>query len=76
MPVKGAASTNQGVLVVLTKMKEMSMSADHSVASLGPGLTWLEVYDWITQFGKAIPGGRYAPVGVSGLLLGGGNQFL
>lgn len=75
MPVKGAASTNQGVLVVLTKMREMSMSADQSIASLGPGLTWFEVYNWIEPFGKAVLGGRYAPVGVSGFLLGGGISF-
>ena len=75
MPVKGAASTNQGILLVLTKMREMSLSADHSVASLGPGLTWFEVYNWIAPFGKAVLGRRYAPVGVSGFLLGGGISF-
>ena len=75
MTVKGAASTNQGVLVVLTRMREMTMSPSSLVASLGPGLTWLEVYDWIEPFGRAVLGGRYAPVGVSGFLLGGGISF-
>jgi len=75
MTVKGAASTNQGVLVVLTKMRAMEMSPDHLIASLGPGLTWFEVYNWVEPFGRAILGGRYAPVGVSGYLLGGGISF-
>ena len=75
MTVKGAASTNEGVLVVLTRMKGMTISPDHSMASLGPGLSWLEVYNWIEPFGRVVLGGRYAPVGISGYLLGGGISF-
>ena len=75
MTVKGAASTNQGVLVILTRMRAMTMSSDHKVAGLGPGLNWFEVYDWIEPFGRAILGGRYAPAGVSGYLLGLGISF-
>ena len=75
MPVKGAASTNQGVLLVLTRMKGISLNADKSVVSIGPGLSWFEVYNWIESSGRAVLGGRYAPVGVSGFLLGGGISF-
>lgn len=72
MPVKNAASTDSGVLIVLTKLREISLGHDSSVASLGPGLTWNIVYDFIQPYNRAILGGRYTAVGVSGLLLGGG----
>ena len=75
MTVKGAASTNQGVLLALTRFRQMEICSDHSIASIGPGLTWFEVYNWIQQYDRAVLGGRYAPVGVSGHLLGGGISF-
>lgn len=76
MTVKGAASINQGVLLVMTGLKTLEISSDHSIAQVGPGLTWLEVYDWISNYGRVVVGGRYAPVGVPGYLLGGGISFL
>ena len=75
MPVKGAASTNNGVLIVLRHLRELSLSNDTSIASLGPGLTWNLVYEFIQPYNRAILGGRYTAVGVSGLLLGGGVSY-
>ncbi|KAJ4289874.1 hypothetical protein N0V90_011207 [Kalmusia sp. IMI 367209] len=75
MTVKGAASTSNGVLIVLTKFRELVISADRNTASIGPGITWLEVYQWVQKHDRTIVGGRYGPVGVSGLLLGGGISF-
>ncbi|KAI1208441.1 uncharacterized protein F4807DRAFT_431346 [Annulohypoxylon truncatum] len=72
MPVKGAAGTNEGVLIAMTKMNSMTLSADGSIASIGPGLRWDDVYNWIVDKGRIVLGGRYASVGVSGVLLGGG----
>ena len=72
MPVPGAADTNEGVLVVMTRMRKISVSSDHTVATVGPGLTWGDVYAGLQPSGRMVLGGRYAPVGVSGLLLGGG----
>ena len=65
MPVKDAASTNHGVLIVLRQLRELSLSSDNTVASLGPGLTWNVVYDFIEPYNRAILGGRYTAVGVS-----------
>jgi len=72
MPVRGAASTNHGVLIVMTRFTKMLLSADQTIASIGPGLAWGDVYNWISPYGRVVLGGRYAPVGVPGLLLGGG----
>ena len=75
MTVKGAASIDDGVLIVITNMETLAISSDLSVASVGPGNTWPDVYGWINEYGRAIAGGRYSPVGVSGFLLGGGINF-
>ncbi|KAI9653420.1 MAG: hypothetical protein M1821_007085 [Bathelium mastoideum] len=77
MPNKAAASTDQGVLIVMTKFQEKSLSsgANGKVASVGPGLTWWNTYQWITSHGLMVVGGRYAPVGVPGYLLGGGISY-
>lgn len=76
MTVKGAASIENGVLIVLTKFRQMTISSDSTVASIGPGLRWIDVYEWIQQYNRVVVGARYAPVGVSGFLLGGGISFL
>ncbi len=75
MTVRGADSITNGVLISLSRLRETSLSADRQTASLGPGLNWLEVNNWIQTFERVIVGGRYAPVGVSGFLLGGGISF-
>lgn len=76
MTVKGAASIENGVLIVPTKFRQMTISSDSTVASIGPGLRWIDVYEWIQQYNRVVVGARYAPVGVSGFLLGGGISFL
>ncbi|KAI0179441.1 hypothetical protein GGR52DRAFT_306858 [Hypoxylon sp. FL1284] len=76
MPVRGAAGTNQGVLIAMTRMNDTALSSDRSIASLGPGLRWADVYDWLNTQGRVVLGGRYAPVGVPGVLLGGGLSYL
>ena len=75
MMVKGASSTNQGVLLVFSNMKALKLASDQQSVSIEPGLTWLEVYDQLAPYNRAVVGGRYAPVGVSGFLLGGGIGF-
>ncbi|KAI4861342.1 FAD binding domain protein [Hypoxylon rubiginosum] len=75
MPVKGAAGTNQGVLIAMTRMNSTALSTDGSIASVGPGLRWGDVYNWLSTKGRVVVGGRYAPVGVSGVLLGGGLSY-
>ena len=51
------------------------MSSDSKVLELGPSHRWGDVYKWLARFDLAIAGGRLAPVGVPGLLLGGGISF-
>lgn len=66
-----------GVLISSTKLTTLSLSADKQTLSVGPGPRWGDVYVYLasTGTGKMVVGGRYSPVGVPGLLLGGGISF-
>lgn len=75
MPVPGAASIDDGVLISIEKLTTKQLSKDKKLAKLGPGLRWGSVYDWISPYNLGVLGGRYGPVGVPGLLLGGGINF-
>ena len=73
--VVGAANIVDGVTIDLSAMNQVSLSADNTTASIGPGCRWRDVYDTLGPLGYAVPGGRAADVGVAGLTLGGGNSF-
>ncbi|KAH9208945.1 hypothetical protein DL95DRAFT_478805 [Leptodontidium sp. 2 PMI_412] len=75
MPIPGYANTNGGVLIALTNLNQVTLSADESVASVGPGRRWSEVYLALAPAGLVVLGGRVGLVGVPGLLLGGGISF-
>lgn len=78
MPVETAANINSsGVLLSSTKLNSMSLSDDLGTMSVGPGNRWGDVYAHIDGITKSVTvvGGRYGPVGVPGLLLGGGMSF-
>lgn len=75
MPVPGAQSNDGGVLISMHQLNGRELNEDQSVASLGPGQRWIEVYDWLAESGLAVAGGRYATVGVGGLITGGGINY-
>jgi len=72
MPVPGAADTSEGVTIALSQLRTISVSNDNTSVTVGSGLTWGDVYSALQPHDLMVLGGRYAPVGVSGLLLGGG----
>lgn len=75
MPVPEAAGIKDGVLISTEKLNILRLSKDKKTAQVGPGLRWGAVYDWISSYNLGVLGGRYDPVGVPGLLLGGGINF-
>ena len=75
MPVPGAAGISDGVLISMERMKRMKLTNNRKIAQLEPGLRWGAVYDWISKYDLGVVGGRYSPVGVPGVLLGGGINF-
>ncbi|KAL8708058.1 MAG: hypothetical protein Q9220_006990 [cf. Caloplaca sp. 1 TL-2023] len=77
MPNPGCNNVNGGVLIGTDLMNTTKISTVNGVevAQLGPGLRWANVYKWIAPMGKIVNGGRYSPVGVGGLLIGGGLSY-
>jgi hypothetical protein len=43
------------------------------LTTFGSGLRWNDVYQKLHQYGRVVVGGRSGDVGVSGVILGGGN---
>lgn len=66
-----AANILDGITIDLSSMKAVNVAADHSSVSVGAGARWEDVYNNLEPLGLAVAGGRAAPVGVSGLTLGG-----
>jgi FAD/FMN-containing dehydrogenase len=61
--------------MVMSNLTTISLSSDKTVLTLGPSHRWGDVYKWLTPYNLSVAGGRLTPVGVPGLLLGGGINF-
>ncbi|KAH8816535.1 FAD binding domain protein [Xylogone sp. PMI_703] len=75
MPGAGFANINDGVTIDMTKLSSVSVNDDHTVASVGAGAAWLDVYQFLDPLGLSVAGGRNGLVGVGGLSLGGGISY-
>lgn len=75
-PAAGFANINEGVTIDMTKLKSVAVNADHSVASIGAGASWLDVYLYLDTLGLSVAGGRNGAVGIGGLTLGGGISYI
>ncbi|ROT41605.1 FAD binding domain-containing protein [Sodiomyces alkalinus F11] len=72
--IRGAANIDNGILVSMKRIRDITMSPDNSTVTIGMGLTWSEVYPAIEPLGYMVVGGRFATVG-TGLALGAGFSF-
>jgi FAD/FMN-containing dehydrogenase len=61
----------QGIVLDLGALNQLTFNGDKSTVSFGPGNTWDKVYGAVGGFNLTVAGGRAAGVGVGGLLLGG-----
>lgn len=84
----GASSIEDGITISLENFRQAEISLDKKTVDVGPGLRWVDVYTAVEKDGLSVAGGRVsmierslrplltisqmAPVGVPGLLLGGG----
>lgn len=74
-PSPGFANIENGIVIDITGLNSVSVSEDHSVASVGAGAKWADVYAFLEPLDKTVAGGRLGGVGVGGLTLGGGISF-
>ncbi|EUC41052.1 hypothetical protein COCMIDRAFT_30127 [Bipolaris oryzae ATCC 44560] len=71
----GASSIDGGITVSMERFNNVTVSNDKQYANVGAGTRWVDVYTTIEKSGVSVVGGRMAPVGVPGLILGGGISF-
>ncbi|KAF3043675.1 hypothetical protein E8E12_006061 [Didymella heteroderae] len=71
----GASSIEGGITVTMESFKQVSVASDKKTVDVGPGNRWVDVYTALEPHGVGVAGGRMAPVGVPGLILGGGINF-
>ena len=76
MPIADAANINStGVQISSTNLNTLKLSDDRKTMSIGPGPRWGDVFEFLDGTNLTVVGGRLAPVGVPGLLLGGGISY-
>ncbi|KAI8635501.1 FAD-binding domain-containing protein [Xylariaceae sp. FL1651] len=74
--IPGFASVNEsGVLISLSQLNSITLSEDETSVGVGPGNRWQAVYEALVPKGLMVIGGRVGPVGVGGLVLGGGLSY-
>lgn len=74
--VTGNALCDDGLVVDLTRMKGIDVSAESRRVSVEAGVTWGEFYHETQRHGLATTGGIVTDTGVAGLTLGGGIGWL
>lgn len=67
----GSANIQGGITVDLRSMNALLLNEDRSVASLGTGGIWSEIYSQLVPYNLTVMGGRVAGIGVGGLSTGG-----
>lgn len=70
-PWAGSANINGGVTIDMRSVSDVSISADRSVASVGAGAIWGDVYRRMDALNLTVVGGRGSSIGIGGLLTGG-----
>ncbi|MEZ0362624.1 FAD-binding oxidoreductase [Mycobacterium sp. pUA109] len=74
--VAGHCSTDGGVVIDLSLMREVRVDPERRIAVVGPGATWGDVDQATARYGLACPGGVVSTTGVAGFTLGGGIGWL
>ncbi|KAI4278237.1 MAG: hypothetical protein LQ337_001178 [Flavoplaca oasis] len=64
-----------GVTIDLSQRNRLIVSRDETLTAVRPGLRWQDIYAKLEPMGLSVVGGRTGSVGVSGLILGGGNSY-
>ncbi|KAH9226154.1 hypothetical protein K456DRAFT_1933883 [Colletotrichum gloeosporioides 23] len=72
----GSANIDQGITVDLRKLNSLVLNEDKTVASLGVGGIWSDIYPQLVPHNLTVMGGRVTGIGVGGLATGGGIHYL
>jgi FAD/FMN-containing dehydrogenase len=72
----GHCVVEEGLVIDLSRMRQVDVDGDARVAHSGGGATWLDFDTATQQHGLVTPGGVVGSTGVAGLALGGGIGHL
>src|SRR5215203_6232027 len=72
----GHCAVDDGLVIDLTKMRNVEIDPEARIARSGGGATWLDFDQATQQHGMVTPGGVVGSTGVTGLMLGGGIGHL
>src|SRR4051812_4842453 len=72
----GHCSVDDGLIIDLSRMRDVEVDTEARIARSGGGATWLDFDAATQQHGLATPGGVVGSTGVTGLTLGGGIGHL
>ena len=72
----GLGSCDDGLVIDLSMMKDVSVDPASRTVRVGPGCTQGEVDHATHPFGLAVPAGIVSTTGIAGLTLGGGTGYL
>lgn len=75
-PWAGSANINGGVTIDMRSIRDVTVNQDKTVAFVGAGAIWGDVYSKMDSLGLAVIGGRGSSIGVGGLLTGGNEGRL
>lgn len=60
----GASNIENGLTIDLIKLNQVTVSADKTQTSVGPGNVWYDVYTKLDPMGLSVIGGRVSAIGV------------
>lgn len=72
----GLGLCDDGLVIDLSRMKDIEIDPDARTVRVGGGCTWNEVDTAAHEYGLAVPAGTISTTGVAGLTLGGGVGHL
>jgi FAD/FMN-containing dehydrogenase len=72
---EGFSTNDNGLMLDLSAMNNMRYDKTNQHLVIQPGAKLGRVYEYLNQYGRLIPAGSCAGVGVAGLTLGGGYGF-
>ncbi|RDW59488.1 FAD binding-containing protein [Coleophoma cylindrospora] len=75
VPFFGASNIDGGMTIDLINLNQITVAANKTQTSVGPGNRWYDVYTRLDPMGLSVIGGRVSDIGVGGLTLGGGISF-
>ncbi|MFD5784646.1 FAD-binding oxidoreductase [Streptomyces sp. NPDC126933] len=74
--VAGSGSNDNGLVIDLRLMRQVTVDPEHALARVQGGATWDDVDAAAAEHGLATTGGTVGSTGVAGLTLGGGLGYL